>query len=270
MSAVLYHANVEDVSKSLSSASVDLVIADPPYDIAVQGMRWDKKEDYMSFVRGWLPDIVRVLRPGGALFIYGSPCRIWVARMTILLVDELGMNHVQDMPWVYTQGGDARIATMKSYAVRHERLVWFEKPASKSSRTFNPAAITEHYSDTDRAVALAKGKGRVTSDSLNHGRPPRTFIDIPRENSRSKERNYGNHPSMKPLALCERIIKAHSNVHDVVFIPFAGSGSEMLVSTSLGRFVIGCENQDEYIEIIKRRFVGHDLKLKCSTRVSQH
>jgi len=152
---------------------------------------------------------------------------------------------------------------MKEYAVRHERLVWFEKPPKPyAKRTFNAQEAAEHYTDEDRAVALAKGKGRVTNDALDRGRPPRTFIDIPRENSRSKERKYGKHPSMKPLALCERLIKVHSNVGNTVLIPFAGSGSEVLVAAKLGRTVIGYETCREYIELMERRFEGHGVVLQ--------
>lgn len=151
---------------------------------------------------------------------------------------------------------------MKEYAVRHERLVWFEKPPSgKHTRTFNAHAAAEHYNDEDRAVALAKGKGRVTNEALDRGRPPRTFIDIPRENSRSKERAYGKHPSMKPLAICERLVKVHSNEGDMVMIPFAGSGSELLVAAKLNRQAVGFETERAYVELMQRRFEGHGVDL---------
>ena len=90
--------------KQLLDNSVDLILCDPPYDIGVGNMNWDKVDNYMKFAHDWLVECVRTLRPGGALLLYGSPCRVWIARMTLLLVDNLGMNYVQDMPWVYTQG----------------------------------------------------------------------------------------------------------------------------------------------------------------------
>ncbi|MBE35379.1 MAG: hypothetical protein CMI16_07475 [Opitutaceae bacterium] len=259
--ARLEHGDAEEGIKTIESESVDLVIADPPYDIGVGGVKWDSIPNYMAFAKSWLTECVRCLRPGGALLLYGSPCRMWISRMSVLLVDEMRMRMVQDIPWVYTQGGDARLENMKEYAVRHERLVWFEKPTNGESftRTFNPMPAAEHYTEEDRAVALAKGKGRVTSEALDRGRPPRTFIDIPRENSRSKERSYGKHPSMKPLALCERLIRVHSNEGDCVLVPFAGSGSELLVASKLGRHATGYELCDQYIELCKRRFDGHGV-----------
>jgi len=116
--ARLNEGKAEDGIKSLIDNSIDLVLCDPPYDIAVGGASWDKGfADYMAFMRACLSECVRTLRPGGALLLYGSPCRVWIARMTLLLVDELGMDHVQDMPWVYTQGSQLSnsIALMHSH-----------------------------------------------------------------------------------------------------------------------------------------------------------
>ena len=250
-----------------ADGSVDLILADPPYDIGVCNVHWDTVPNYMAFAESWLSESVRILRQGGALLVYGSPCRTWMARMTVFLVDELGMQYVQDLPWVYTQGGDARMDTMNEYAVRHERLVWFEKPITDTRlhrRVFNATAGAEHYTDADRAVALSKGKGRVTDQSLDKGRPPRTYIDIPRENSKSRERVYGKHPCMKPLTLCERLINVHTNRGDLVVVPFAGSGSEMVVAAKLGRRVIGYEIESNYVELIKCRFEGHGCALVVS------
>ena len=72
----------------------------------------------------------------------------------------------------------------------------------------------------------------MTPESLARGRPPKNWWDIPRENSRSKERRYGAHPSMKPLQICERIVKVHSDAGGCVLVPFGGSGSEVLASSA--------------------------------------
>ena len=149
---------------------------------------------------------------------------------------------------------------MTKYAVQHEILYWFEKPGGP--RTFNANEGVEHYKDEDRAVALAKGVGRVSEASLDRGRLPRSFLDFARENSRSKERAYGTHPSMKPLALCEHLVKLHSNEGDRVVVPFAGSGSELIAAAKLGRRVRAAEIAGEYVELIGRRCEGHGLALR--------
>lgn len=148
---------------------------------------------------------------------------------------------------------------MKQYAVRSETIEWWTK--KPGIPTFNPALAAERYTDADKKIAMAKGVGRVSEASLDKGRPPRTWCDIPRENSRSKERQYGKHPSMKPLMLCERLIGVHSDGTDRVVVPFAGSGSEVLTAAKLGREVVGYETQPEYIELMRKRFDGHSVRV---------
>lgn len=257
--AVLHSADCVDVMKRMSEKTCTLVLADPPYENVVSES-WDAVKDYMEFSRAWLTEAARILLPGGALLVYGSPERNWTSRMAVLLEDELGMNLVQNLAWVYNQGGGSRVSTMKKYAVQHEVLLWFEKPGG--GRVFSAERGVEHYKDDERAVALAKGKGRVSEASLDRGRPPRSFLDFQRENSRSKERSYGGHPCMKPLPLCEHLVKLHSQPGSRVFVPFAGSGSELLSAAKLGRVAEGAETSAEYVELIKRRFDGHGVAVR--------
>mmetsp|Transcript_3094 Transcript_3094/g.10489 ORF Transcript_3094/g.10489 Transcript_3094/m.10489 type:complete len:283 (-) Transcript_3094:44-892(-) len=239
--------------RAMAPESVELVIADPPYNIGVQGSSWDKLPEYMAWSREWMAEAARVLKPGGALFLYGSPVKLWIDRLKLLAADELGLHFVQHISWVYKQGGDSRLTGMTRYAVRMEHLEWFVKPGG--THTFNPHEAVEHYSEAEFAQALAKGVGRVTAESLARGRPPNNWWDIPRENSRSKERKFGSHPCMKPLKLCERIVAVHSNRGDRVLIPRVGLGA----AARLGRQVLAFESQPEYHRIILRRLVGHLL-----------
>jgi DNA modification methylase len=249
------HGDCVQHMKTLKDSSARLVLADPPYGVG--SATWDGSDGYMGFARAWLSEAARVLQAGGTLIYFASPCTIWSSRINVMLEDELGLKHQQTMTWIYSQGGDARLESMKQYAVRSETIEWWTKPPGLP--TFNPALAAERYSEEDKKVALAKGIGRVSAESLDKGRPPRTWCDIPRENSRSKERQYGKHPSMKPLMLCERLINVHSNSADCVIIPFAGSGSEVLQAAKLGREVIGFETQDEYITLMRARFEGHSV-----------
>jgi modification methylase len=262
--AVLRHGDCVRCMQEMSNDSCTLVIADPPYD-GVVNASWDRVHDrasYVKFTRQWVAEAIRILRPGGALLIYGSPERNWIARLAIMLEDEFGETTtlVQHLSWIYKQGGGARVSTQRKYAVQHELLLWVEKRGGL--RTFNSSEGVEHYHADERATALAKGKGRVSDESLDRGRPARSFLDFARENSRSKERSYGHHPSMKPLALCEHLIKVHSCVDDVVFVSFAGSGSELLAAAALGRRALGAELDASYVELMKLRFSGHNLILE--------
>ena len=90
---------VEGMSDTVKNGSVSLCICDPPYNIGVKGgNKWDILADYMRFAKTWLVQIERSLKPGGALLLYGSPCRDWISRMVVFAVDELNVEFVQDMP----------------------------------------------------------------------------------------------------------------------------------------------------------------------------
>jgi DNA modification methylase len=242
--------------KNLPPNSVDLVLADPPYDRVVDAA-WDQVKNMKEFSLKWLSEAVRILKPGAGIVIFGSPERSWISRIAVWLEDELKMQVVQTNCWVYNQGGGSRVSSMKKLAIQHELVLWAEKPGG--DRTFNAADCVEYYAPEDRALALAKGKGRVSNESLDRGRPPRSFYDFQRENSRSKERSYGKHPSMKPLPLCEHLIKLHTNKGDSIFVPFGGSGSELISASKLGRMAVGAELEGEYISLMKRRFKGHEI-----------
>ncbi|KOO34711.1 DNA adenine methyltransferase [Chrysochromulina tobinii] len=248
------HGDCVEGMKLLANASVDLVIADPPYDIGVGKAVWDTVPHYMQWSRTWLAEAVRVLKPGGALMLYGSPERLWICHLKIMCADEFGLEFKQHISWVYKQGGDSRMNNMVKYAVRMEHLEWFVKPGA--GHTFNLDAGTEAYSEAEFKEALAKGVGRVTAESLSRGKPPKNWWDIPRENSRSKEREYGSHPSMKPLRICDRIVGIHSNVGDTVLVPFGGSGSECVAVGAAGRKLVAYEQEAEYHRIIVRRMKG--------------
>ena len=255
--ALLTHGDCVAEMMKLPDNSVHMVLADPPYGVGT--FAWDGTEGYMGFATAWLAQAKRILRPGGTLLCFSSPCTIWSSRMNVLLEDTLKMKHMQTLSWIYSQGGDARLESMKQYAVRSETIEWWTK--SPGHLTFNPTLAAERYSEQDKKTALAKGVGRVSEASLDKGRPPRTWFDIPRENSRSKERQYGKHPSMKPMTLAERLINVHTNSGDRVVVPFAGSGSEVLVAAKLGRESVGFETDDDYLKLMVKRFEGHGVKL---------
>ena len=200
---------------------------------------------------------VRVLKPGGSLFIYGSPAKLWICHLKLMAAEEFGLNFMQHIAWVYKQGGDARLTSMTSYSVRMEHLEWFVKPGA--AHTFNASAAAEPYTPEEAKEALAKGVGRVTPESIARGRPPRNWWEIARENSRSKERTFGAHPSMKPLRLCERVVAVHSNEGDTVLIPFGGSGSECCAAASANRKVVAYEVSAEYFQIMRRRLAAKQL-----------
>lgn len=256
MSINIYLEDCVQGMKRLKSGCAHLVISDPPYNIGVGNEKWDCIDNYLDFTQQWLQEAVRILHPNGTIMIWGSPNKDYIFRITQIAIDTLGLNFLQSLSWVYATGGDGRLSNMKLYATRHEILMWFSR---SNTYTFNPTQICDNYTKEEKEIALAKGSGRVKKESLETGRPPRSWFFENRENSRSVERRHGKHPSMKPLTVCHRIIKAHSNVGDLIVIPFMGSGSEVIAAGLNERACIGFENKSEYMEIIEKRLASHNI-----------
>jgi hypothetical protein len=164
----LVHGDCVAGMRALPAASVDLVIADPPYNIGVGGSAWDTVPDYMAWSQTWLSAAVAALRPGGALFIYGSPAKLWICHLK-LLAASLGLEFKQHISWVYKQGGDSRLTGMSAYSVRTRAKLVSRRgqraPKHTHGRTFTRVArVPSHPMPTDAMachLAGAHGAPRV-------------------------------------------------------------------------------------------------------------
>jgi DNA modification methylase len=228
----------------LDAESVDLVFADPPYNLQLGGDlyrpnqtkvdavddNWDKFksfESYDNFTAAWLTEIRRVLKKNGAIWVIGSYHNIF--RVGKILQD-LEFWILNDIVWIKSNPMPNFKGTRFNNA--HETLIWATK-SQKSKPTF-------HY----KSMKIANDDKQMRSD---------WYLPICSGSERIKLNGTKAHSTQKPEALLRRIIISTSNKGDVVLDPFMGSGTTAAVAKKLGRKFIGIEQDSNYVNIANER-----------------
>ncbi|MBK5196763.1 MAG: site-specific DNA-methyltransferase [Methyloceanibacter sp.] len=232
----------------LPEASVDLVFADPPYNLQlnsellrpdnsrVDGVDddWDKFGSfaaYDAFTRGWLQACRRVLKPSGSLWVIGSYHNIFRVGATL---QDLGFWMLNDVIW-------RKVNPMPNFRGRrftnaHETLIW-ASTGPKARYTFNYESMKALNEDlqmrSDWLFPICSGAERLKQDC---GRK--------------------THPTQKPEALLHRVILASSHAGDVVLDPFLGSGTTAVAAKRLGRSFIGIEREAAYAQAAEARLAA--------------
>ncbi|WP_077962122.1 site-specific DNA-methyltransferase [Ensifer adhaerens] len=231
---------------ALPDNSVDVVFADPPYNLQLGGMltrpdqsvvdavddEWDQFasfEAYDAFTRAWLLACRRVLKPTGTLWVIGSYHNIF--RVGAILQD-LHFWILNDIIWRKTN-------PMPNFKGRrfqnaHETLIWATPNANAKGYTFNYDAMKAANDDvqmrSDWLFPICSGHERLKGDD---GKKV--------------------HPTQKPEALLARIMMASTKPGDVILDPFFGSGTTGAVAKRLGRHFVGIEREQDYIDAASAR-----------------
>ncbi len=241
--------------RALPAASVDLIFADPPYNLQLGGDLhrpdgtqvdavdddWDKFDSlatYDRFTHAWLAEARRILKPGGSIWVIGSYHNIF--RVGAALQDQ-GYWILNDVVWRKANPMPNFKGTRFTNA--HETLIWASM-GEKARYTFN-------Y----RAMKTLNDELQMRSDWL---------IPICGGQERIKKGGTKAHPTQKPEALLYRVLLACSNPGDVVLDPFFGTGTTGAVAKRLGRHFIGIEREDDYIAVAEER-IAMALPLDEST-----
>ena len=235
-----------EVMKGLPEASVDMVFADPPYNLQLGGelLRpdnsrvdavdddWDKFADfsgYDAFTRAWLKAARRALRPEGTLWVIGSYHNIY--RIGTALQDE-GYWLLNDIVW--RKANPMPNFKGKRFTNAHETLIWAARDRRGKRYTFNYDSMKELNEGiqmrSDWLLPLCTGAERLKGED---GRKA--------------------HPTQKPEALLFRCIMAASNPGDTILDPFFGSGTTGAVARRLGRHFIGIEREPAYADLARKR-----------------
>jgi modification methylase len=234
-----------EVLASLPERSVDLVFADPPYNLQLEGElrrpnnskvdavddAWDQFESfeaYDTFSRAWLTAARRVLKDDGAIWVIGSYHNIYRLGATM---QDLGFWFLNDIVWRKTNPMPNFKGTRFTNA--HETLLWCAKSREQKRYTFNYHAMKTLNDDlqmrSDWSLPICSGRERL------------------------KINGEKAHATQKPESLLYRVLLASTNPGDVVVDPFSGSGTTAAVAKRLGRHFIGIERETKYIDVANDR-----------------
>ncbi len=260
---IIIHGDVlEALRTEVADNSVDLIFADPPYNIGKNFNghldKWDKDEDYLKWCYDWLDLCVKKLKTNGSFYVMTSTQ--FMPYFDIYLRNKL--NILSRLVWSYDSSG---VQAKKYYGSMYEPILFCTK--DKNNYTFNANDILVEAKTGAKRKLIDYRKAIPTV--YNSEKVPGNVWDFARVRYRMDE--YENHPTQKPIALLERIIKASSNEGDLVLDPFSGTFTTCFVAKELGRNSIGIELEDEYVKIGLRRlrlateFKGKKLEKEIRT-----
>jgi modification methylase len=235
--------------EALPDNSIDLIFADPPYNLQLNGDlhrpdqsmvdavddHWDQFESfaaYDAFTRAWMLAARRVLKPTGSIWVIGSYHNIF--RVGSIMQD-LGFWLLNDVVW--RKNNPMPNFRGRRFQNAHETMIWASKDAKSKGYTFNYEAMKAANDDL-----------QMRSDWL---------FPICTGAERLKDENGDKvHPTQKPEALLARIMMATSKPGDVVLDPFFGSGTTGAVAKLLGRNYVGIEREQKYIDAASARIAA--------------
>lgn len=257
MESMIINGNSIEEMKKLEENSIDLIFADPPYWMRVEGVlkrvegtdfdgcmdAWDQfesLEDYEAFTKEWLRECYRILKPDGSIWVIGGMQCIYTIGA---IMQEIGYWLINDIVWHKKNPTPNFKGTRLNNS--HETLIWATK-SKKSKYTFHYKTAKELNLDTvdeaDYEKGIRKQLGSVWKIAVCSG------------NERLKnEQGEKLHTTQKPEELLYRIIAISSNVGDMVLDPFGGTMTTGAIAKRLGRKYFMIERDPKYYEYGKQR-----------------
>lgn len=244
----IYQGDCTEIMNSLPPGSVDMIFADPPYNMQLKGElhrpdhsrvdavddHWDQFAslvEYDRFTRAWLTAARRLLNDDGGIWVIGSYHNIF--RVGAALQD-LGFWILNDVIW--RKSNPMPNFRGRRFTNAHETLIWAAK-CEKSKYRFNYEAMKTMNDDvqmrSDWTIPICSGLERLRNEDGEKG-----------------------HTTQKPESLLYRVLTASTSAGDVVLDPFFGTGTTGAVAKKLGRHFIGIEREDAYIKLARKRIAA--------------
>lgn len=235
---------MEVLEKYIEDESIDLIFADPPYNIGknFNGFKdkWKTDNDYLSWCYKWIDLCIKKLKPTGSFYVMTSTQ--FMPYFDIYIRKKMSI--ISRIIWHYDSSG---VQAKKSFGSLYEPLLFCVK--NQNNYTFNYKQILVEAKTGAKRKLIDYRKNPPTIYSSQ--KVPGNVWEFSRVRYLMDE--YENHPTQKPIVLLERIIKVSSNEGDTILDPFSGTFTTSFVAKKLLRKSIGIENQEEYIKIGLRR-----------------
>lgn len=244
-----------EILKKMKEKTINLIFADAPYgigkDFGNDSDKWKTVEAYTNWCKRWIDECMRVLVDDGTMYFMTATQHM--PYLDIYVSEKY--NVLCRIVWIYDSSG---VQSKKIYGSLYEPILMINK-SNKSKYTFN---------HNDILVEAKTGAKRKLIDYRKSPPQPYSTEKVPGNvwdfsRVRFKMDEYENHPTQKPEALLERIIKASSNPGDVVLDPFSGTFTTSAVANKFGRNAVGIELNPEFFEIgIRRTSIATEYKGK--------
>jgi site-specific DNA-methyltransferase (adenine-specific) len=244
----LYNGSCLEVMKMFPDDYVDMIFADPPYNLSNNGItchagkmvsvnkgNWDKSQGFakdLEFHKKWIFECRRILKPSGTIWISGTNHSIYQCGF---LLQEMNFHVLNDISWFKPNAAPNLACT--TFAHSHETLLWAKKD-KKAKHIFNYDRMKNGDFAEDKIKAPNKQMRSVWS------------IPTPAPD----EKIFGKHPTQKPLALLTRIVLASTNDGSLILDPFNGGGTTGVAAKIIGnRKYIGIDTEKSYIATTIKR-----------------
>lgn len=246
--------------EKLPTNSIDVAIADPPYNLSKGGnwawdnsvrlpgfggnwskvmAEWDDMPllEYVKFTLAWLTELNRVVRPTGSLWVHGTYHNAGIINFALQLLE---IEIINEVVW-YKRNSFPNLSGRRMTA-SHETILWAHTGAG---------GTRDYFFAYDKAKAMT-----CPEDELKQrGKQMRTVWDIP-NNKRKEELRFGKHPTQKPVRLLVRMLELSAAAGNVILVPFAGAGSECVAAKMLGISFLGFETDPGFVDVCRARLAA--------------
>ncbi|MGD0338630.1 MAG: adenine-specific DNA-methyltransferase [Bacteroidota bacterium] len=248
--------------ESFKDGSVDLIFADPPYNIGKKFVdltdKWESDDSYLNWCYKWLNLCIKKLKGTGTMYVMTATQNM--PHFDLFLRDKLTI--LSRIVWFYDSSS---VQARKYFGSLYEPILHCVKNDKDYTFNVNDILVQARTGAVRKLIDYRKPVPTV----YNSKKVPGNVWHIPRVRYRMDE--YESHPTQKPIALLERIVKASSNEGDLVVDPFSGTFTTSYVAKQLKRKSIGIEISEEYVKIGLRRlqiateFNGEPLRRERKT-----